>query len=270
MIGESWIANARGGVLGARAEAKAGSGPTGLSIPQASGDSPHQALLRRWLSQLDVGEGTLREHEAGHARPRAVIPRRGIRLSCGIFVPAASRPCPWFRPRCSMVRRGSTVRVRQRALQNPRSRGFSVQEALLFTRACGGYGAFYGAFKRVRRPPPAPSSRLTCPRSQKLAEDPGAHLRTKRSRQLAVPQKLRERAVPANSSFDDFVEHHLQPTGNDLSRLAILRAICSGRPDLSSRPREVQKVGHAPGNLADAAGSLFMHQTRSGLGRAPA
>src|SRR3954463_13129847 len=37
-----------------------------------------------------------------------------------------------------MVRRGSTVRVRQRALQNPRSRGFSVQGDLLFVaRAVG-------------------------------------------------------------------------------------------------------------------------------------
>jgi hypothetical protein len=33
-------------------------------------------------------------------------------------VPAASRPCPPFPPRCSMVRRGSTVRVRQRALKD--------------------------------------------------------------------------------------------------------------------------------------------------------
>jgi hypothetical protein len=37
-----------------------------------------------------------------------------------------------------MVRRGSTVRVRQRALQNPRSPGFSVQDDLLFVaRAVG-------------------------------------------------------------------------------------------------------------------------------------
>ena len=37
-----------------------------------------------------------------------------------------------------MVRRGSTVRVRQRALQNPRTRGFFVQDDLLFVaRAVG-------------------------------------------------------------------------------------------------------------------------------------
>src|SRR6266699_4858066 len=37
-----------------------------------------------------------------------------------------------------MVRRGSTVRVRQRALQNPRSWGFFVQNDLLFVvRAVG-------------------------------------------------------------------------------------------------------------------------------------
>jgi hypothetical protein len=37
-----------------------------------------------------------------------------------------------------MVRRGSTVRVRQRALQKRRTRGFSVQDDLLFVvRAVG-------------------------------------------------------------------------------------------------------------------------------------
>jgi hypothetical protein len=64
------------------------------------------------------GEGTLREQQPGHARPRAVMPLPTIPPACGIFVPATSRRCPRLPPRCSMVRRGSPVRVRKRAL-NP-------------------------------------------------------------------------------------------------------------------------------------------------------
>jgi hypothetical protein len=41
-----------------------------------------------------------------------------------------------------MVRRGSTVRVRQRALQNPRSRGFSVQKNLRKTQRAVGMELF--------------------------------------------------------------------------------------------------------------------------------
>jgi hypothetical protein len=60
-------------------------------------------------------KGTLREHQPGHWRARAVTDLRPIPSSSAAFVPAASRTCPRFPPRCSMVRRGSTVRVRQRA-----------------------------------------------------------------------------------------------------------------------------------------------------------
>ena len=60
-------------------------------------------------------QGTLREHHTGLARPRAVTRLRAIPSSCAAFVPAASRSYPRFPARCSMVRRGSTVRVRQRA-----------------------------------------------------------------------------------------------------------------------------------------------------------
>jgi hypothetical protein len=60
-------------------------------------------------------KGTLREHRRGHARPRAATPLPLISSPCGVFVPAASRACPRVPPRRSMVRRGSTVRVRQRA-----------------------------------------------------------------------------------------------------------------------------------------------------------
>jgi hypothetical protein len=60
-------------------------------------------------------KGTLREHRADHARPRAVTPLRSVPPVCASFVAAATRRCPRVPSRCSMVRRGSTVRVRQRA-----------------------------------------------------------------------------------------------------------------------------------------------------------
>jgi hypothetical protein len=44
-----------------------------------------------------------------------------------------------------MVRRGSTVRVRQRALQKPRKSGLSRSDRLAPGRSCGGYGAVFGA-----------------------------------------------------------------------------------------------------------------------------
>jgi hypothetical protein len=49
--------------------------------------------------------------------------------------------------RSSMVRRGSTVRVRQRALQKPRKAGLLLSCSLARSTACGGYGALYGAFR---------------------------------------------------------------------------------------------------------------------------
>jgi hypothetical protein len=45
-----------------------------------------------------------------------------------------------------MVRRGSTVRVRQRALQKRRKSMLSPSGRLAVRRSCGGYGAVYGAF----------------------------------------------------------------------------------------------------------------------------
>jgi hypothetical protein len=41
-------------------------------------------------------QGTLRERQREHARPRAVIRFRAIPHSCAAFVPAASRSCPRF------------------------------------------------------------------------------------------------------------------------------------------------------------------------------
>jgi hypothetical protein len=70
-------------------------------------------------------------------------PERGRGENKPKALPPAATSCV----RSSMVRRGSTVRVRQRALQNPclervfRSCGFARAPA------CGGYGAVYGAPK---------------------------------------------------------------------------------------------------------------------------
>jgi hypothetical protein len=44
------------------------------------------------------GEGTLREHQRGHPRQRAVTRFRAIPSFCAAFVPAMSRPCPRFPP----------------------------------------------------------------------------------------------------------------------------------------------------------------------------
>jgi hypothetical protein len=57
----------------------------------------------------------LREHQRDHRRARAVTHLRAVPFSCAAFVPAASRPCPQFPPRRSMVRRRPWVRVPQRA-----------------------------------------------------------------------------------------------------------------------------------------------------------
>jgi hypothetical protein len=54
----------------------------------------------------------LREHQRELACPRAASPSREICSGCATLVVAHSRACPHFPLRRSMVRRGSTVRVR--------------------------------------------------------------------------------------------------------------------------------------------------------------
>ena len=59
-------------------------------------------------------------------------------------------PLPWVATGCRadhMVRRGSTVRVRQRALQKSRKAGLLVSGAVAKPSECGGYGALYGALR---------------------------------------------------------------------------------------------------------------------------
>jgi hypothetical protein len=60
------------------------------------------------------------------------------------------KPLPWVATSCRkqrMVRRGSTVRVRQRALQKPRIGGFLFRINLQVREFGGRYGARYGAFR---------------------------------------------------------------------------------------------------------------------------
>jgi hypothetical protein len=77
-----------------------------------------------WPTTQQDPKGTLREHQAGHRRAPAITRFRLFPSSCAAFVPAASRPRPLFPPCRSMVRRGSTVRVRQRASRNALQNGY--------------------------------------------------------------------------------------------------------------------------------------------------
>jgi hypothetical protein len=63
-----------------------------------------------------------------------------------------SRSQPTATPRALMVRRGSTVRVRQRALQKPRTQGLSFSSRVAGRPTWATYGALYGASRSRRRP----------------------------------------------------------------------------------------------------------------------
>ena len=107
--------------------------------------------------------GTRREHFAAAdlgcdaSRASAVSARAMQRphpTNSSQLTPAVSlRRCPL------MVRRGSTVRVRQRALEKRRKPGLLLSGPLARSTACGGYGALYGALssksvsvRREKRP----------------------------------------------------------------------------------------------------------------------
>jgi hypothetical protein len=65
-------------------------------------------------------------------------------------------PLPWVATsclRCSMVRRGSTVRVRQRVCKSAANRRLVLSAPLARSPPCVRYGALYGAF-RFRSPGP--------------------------------------------------------------------------------------------------------------------
>jgi hypothetical protein len=78
------------------------------------------------------------------------VPRaERLRSSQGDLLSTAHRTFRYSRwqPRPQMVRRGSTVRVRQRALQKPRKAGLLLERSLARSTASGRYGALYGAFR---------------------------------------------------------------------------------------------------------------------------
>jgi hypothetical protein len=91
-----------------------------------------------------VRDGYTRLSTRGHARSRTDIHKTSELQA------HRAREC---------VRRGSTVRVRQRALQKPRKSRLSPSAELARAPVCGEYGAVYGAFssemasgKRQNRP----------------------------------------------------------------------------------------------------------------------
>ena len=58
---------------------------------------------------------------------------------------ASARPCTPVPPGNLHGKEGSTVRVRQRALQRPRKTGLLLSGPLARSTTCGRYGALYGA-----------------------------------------------------------------------------------------------------------------------------
>src|SRR5204862_7764463 len=87
---------------------------------------------------------------------------------------------------CSMVRRGSTVRVRQRALQKPRKSRLSRSAELARPPVCGRYGAVYGAL----------SSEAASGKRQKLARQDRAPSRVRgRADIFGGRQRLAERTT---------------------------------------------------------------------------
>src|SRR6266516_5638916 len=71
-----------------------------------------------------------------------------------------------------MVRRGSTVRVRQRALQKRRTSAPFRSERLAPPRMCSGYGAVYGALTHKASTSPVSSSGIAKRRAILLERAP--------------------------------------------------------------------------------------------------
>jgi len=94
----------------------------------------------------------------------------------------------------AMVRRGSTVRVRQRALQKRRTSALLRSGELAPTPTCGGYGAVYGAFASASRSPGRRERRErgmdVCPVSPRSQRERTAGLSSSVSRSPSVPLSL--------------------------------------------------------------------------------
>ena len=130
---------------------------SGYSAPRGAGqldDATH------WRRQQTVSSRrcllhkrtTRRGYETGtSARARAVTRGHCRHTMNGRFAGQTCSRMPGrvraYRLRTSMVRRGSTVRVRQRALQKPRKSRLFLSSELARTPICGTHGAVYGAFR---------------------------------------------------------------------------------------------------------------------------
>jgi hypothetical protein len=223
-------------------------------------------------------KGTLREHQPGHRRSRAVTPPQPIPSSCAAFVPAGSRPCPRFPFRCSMVRRGSTVRVRQRALQKPRSRGLFCRIDLHLVECGAGMEPFMGAFRsktpsanrtflglRYKRPGADISSSgdaLWRSRARVLTGDPASLARRRQLVAVRSPHVRRGAAVDVASTRRRRLHaarvHDLR-AGVQMAALArhgLNTTSCAGRgpPRGSLRRRPMHRRGDLTGSLLDGRG----------------
>jgi hypothetical protein len=121
------------------------------------------------------------------------------------------KPSRWIATGCvrrSMVRRGSTVRVRQRALQKPRTSGLLCSRRLAGSAPCGGYGAVYelSSYERRRRPAPVETrprkaNRNGSPSStSQVGPVPSSGIRTAAPRSWSTPSEPRNPRVDRQGS----------------------------------------------------------------------
>jgi hypothetical protein len=137
-----------------------------------------------------------------------------------------------------MVRRGSTVRVRQRALQKRRTSAPLRSERLALDPACGGYGVVYGAFAlRTRlgrelsqsspRPPNAPS-RVAASSRRRIS-------RTHAATSGGATPRRRRAALRTTSAMQLFVDERTQQTaGRHCSRKCRRRSSASRTTSMSA------------------------------------
>ena len=88
------------------------------------------------------GSGSLKGRVQRGEKPGELQGKRSTKRTCEIA---------WLGSESSMVRRGSTVRVRQRALKTPRKSRLVLSKPLAGAPVCGGYGAGYGALRSETR-----------------------------------------------------------------------------------------------------------------------
>jgi hypothetical protein len=105
--------------------------------------------------------------------------------------------------RAWMVRRGSTVRVRQRAPQERRTSALFCSARLAPERTCGGYGAVYGAFRfevlAVHVAARLARSALTAPSRARTARLGSVAIRSHRNRSRAAHPPTRQSDRPAHT-----------------------------------------------------------------------